>query len=99
MGDFTVLFLPQLLPEDADPEGSVRYKCYIIHEQIRTDSAYSLKHYNGIREKNTFIVEEKSKEFKKAYNVRLGKGTVVRHADGSYAWWFDSLNFDGGYDK
>lgn len=77
---------PDLLPETADPIGSTRYgNVRIVLEQIENNK-YETTYYNSIAENNTFIIEDKSPEYK-GYECRFFKGTIVKEADGSYSWW------------
>ena len=77
---------PDLLPDTADPKGSTRYgNVKIVLEQIESNK-YETTYYNNIAENNTFIIEDKSPEYK-GYECRFFKGTIVKEADGSYSWW------------
>lgn len=77
---------PDLLPETADPIGSIRYgNVRIVLEQIENNK-YETTYYNSIAENNTFIIEDKSPEYK-GYECSFFKGTIIKEADGSYSWW------------
>lgn len=80
------MFNPDLLPEAADPEGSVRYgNVSIFHEKIECKHD-TTTFYDDIAKTNTFIIEDKSPQYK-GYECSIFKGTVIKEANGSYHWW------------
>lgn len=80
------MFHPDLLPETADPECSVHYgNVNICHEKIECkheDTTF----YNDIEKANTFIIEDKSPQYK-GYECHIFKGIVIKESNGSYHWW------------
>ena len=80
------MFHPDLLPDTADPEGSVRYgNVNICHEKIECkheDTTF----YDDIAKTNTFIIDDKSPQYR-GYECCIFKGTVIKEANGSYHWW------------
>ena len=77
---------PDLLPQDADPEGSIRYEnVTIIHEMIECHYAFT-QFYDELQNANRLIIEEHNPEFN-GYLVHEFTGTVLREANGDYSWW------------
>ena len=82
----SITYHPDLLPETADPIDSTRYcNVKIVLEQIESNK-YETTYYNSIVENNTFIIEDKSPDYK-GYECRCFRGTVLKESNGSYSWW------------
>lgn len=79
------LFHPDLLPANADPQGSVRYENVdILHitmpcKHIKTISGFT-------PDKDMFVVCDYTPDCT-IWNHRFFKGTIIVEADGSYSWW------------
>lgn len=81
-----MMFHPDLLSKNADPEGSVRYgNVNICHEKIECKHE-DITFYDDITATNTFIVEDKSPQYR-GYECCMFKGVVVKETNGSYHWW------------
>lgn len=85
MTEKSMMFHPSILPETADPEGSIRYNCIICHEKMFSLNSQTF-FYNAIKDKGLFIVEEHNPEYKK-YETSFFKGVVLKGANGEYSWW------------
>lgn len=73
---------PDLLPSTTDPQGSARFNCTIIHEQIRGES-HTL-YYDDL-ENGKFIIEDCQPEYAD-YEAHVFEGIVLREP-GGYSWW------------
>lgn len=83
-------FNPDLLPDAADPVGSVRYdNVNICHEKIKCKHD-TTTFYDDIDKNNTFIVEDKSPLYD-GYEVHMFEGVVLRE-NNSYSWWHKIIN-------
>lgn len=81
-----VIYNPDLLPESADPQQSIRYcNVSIIHIEIKCRHE-EVKFHDWISANNTFVIEDCSPEYT-GYEYKVFKGVVVREADGTYNWW------------
>lgn len=81
-----VMFAMDLLPETADPEGSIRYSnVKICHEQIECRHS-KVCWFDDIAKNNVFIIQDQSPKYK-GYEVHMFKGTVLRERNGQYSWW------------
>lgn len=76
-------FHPDILPPTADPEGSERFDCTIIHEQIHGGSKTTF--YDDIQN-GRFIIEDYQPEYE-GYEVHVFEGVVLREGNGRYSWW------------
>lgn len=86
MTETIMTFHPSILPESADPIGSTRYECYIMHTRTQSEMD-SVKCYDDIAEHELFLVDEYSPEFKDEYAVDIFLGTVLKESNGIYSWW------------
>ena len=78
-------FNPDLLPANADPEGSTRYENVdIYHEQIECRRERT-EFYDDIANANRFIIADYSPQYN-GYECRYFKGTVLKETNG-YSWW------------
>lgn len=81
-----IAYNPDLLPETADPQGSVRYSdVNIIHEKIECRHEETT-FYDDIADNNMFLIEDKSPKYE-GYESHMFKGVVVKEENGSYNWW------------
>lgn len=81
-----MIFHPDILSENSDPQGSIRYgNVNIVHEQIECRHT-SVTYYDNIAESNSFIIEDRSPEYN-GYEVHIFKGVVVKENNGTYNWW------------
>ena len=79
-------FNPNLLSENADPEGSARYEnVNIYHERIECHRERT-EFYDDIANANRFIIADYSPQYA-GYECRCFKGIVLREANGQYSWW------------
>ena len=79
-------FNPNLLSENADPEGSTRYEnVNIINERIECHREHT-EFYDGISSANRLVIADYSPCYD-GFESRCFKGTVLREADGTYSWW------------
>lgn len=76
---------PYEIPESADPIGSTRYNCKIIHEKIFSLNQQAF-FYDDIEDRGVFIVEEHSPEYR-GYEVVIFDGTVLKEKNNEYSWW------------
>ena len=76
---------PYEIPESADPIGSTRYNCKIIHEKIFSLNQQTF-FYDDINDRGVFIVEEHSPEYR-GYVAVIFEGTVLKEKDNEYSWW------------
>jgi hypothetical protein len=89
--DKVMMFHPSLLPVTADPIGSKRYKCCILHfkNRVSNKTKYNVKCYDDIFNKGIFLVDEYSPEFNDTVDVF--EGTVLIEQNGIYSWWRNIL--------
>lgn len=84
-----VMFAMDLLPETADPEGSVRYTdVTIVYLYIPCKQEGIVTQW--FKDNNTFIVYYCSPEYinnKKAYTGEYFTGTVLAEKNNKYSWW------------
>jgi hypothetical protein len=73
------------IPESADPIGSTRYNCTIMHEKIFSLNQQTF-FYDDIEDNGVFIVEEHSPEYR-GYEVVIFEGTVLKEKNNEYSWW------------
>lgn len=90
--DYLRMSHPDLQPRSADPEGSIRYHCKIMHLMHKSDT-YNLLFVNLINKHNLFIVDEYSPDFKNVGRVFTGK--VLDEGNGSFSWWEDYSDEQG----
>ena len=83
----TSTYHPEILPATADPEGSERFDCTIIHEQIHGEPHTLF--YDDL-ENGRFIIEDCQPEYD-GYEAHVFAGVVLREPDGSYSWWREIL--------
>lgn len=76
---------PYEIPESADPIGSTRYNCTIMHEKIFSLNQQTF-FYDDIEDRGVFIVEEHSPEYR-GYEVVIFDGTVLKEKNNEYSWW------------
>ncbi len=76
---------PYEIPESADPIGSTRYNCTIMHEKIFSLNQQTF-FYDDIEDRGVFIVEEHSPEYR-GYEVATFEGTVLKEKNNEYSWW------------
>lgn len=76
---------PYEMPELADPIGSTRYNCTIMHEKIFSLNQQTF-FYDDIEDRRVFIVEEHSPEYR-GYEVVIFEGTVLKEKNNEYSWW------------
>lgn len=87
--DKTMMFHPDLLPETADPVGSVRHKgATIARVEIMCKEAGVIKQY--CEATNTLIIWCMSPTYTEN-DVKFLKGTVLEEANGTYSWWEDII--------
>lgn len=92
-----VMYNPDLLNRDSDPEGSTRYEnVNIIHEKIERFKE-SVTFFNDIDKANAFIIEDCSPQYN-GYEARIFKGTVIKEANGTYSWWKNINQKENEYD-
>ena len=81
-----MMFNPNLLPESADPEGSIRYKNVdIVHVQITNDYE-EVTFFDMIEVANRFEICDKSPHYD-GYECHVFKGDVLKEKNGGYSWW------------
>ena len=86
------MFNPDLLPETADPEGSIRYEnvnMLLLIIPCRETGVL----YQWYKDDNTFIIYDCSPEYGNQA-VDAFKGTLLVEADGSYSWWRSIIQED-----
>lgn len=76
---------PQEIPESADPIGSTRYNCTIIHEKIFSLNQQTF-FYDDIDDRGVFIVEDHDPDYR-GYEVAVFEGTVLKEKNNDYSWW------------
>ena len=77
-----ITYHPDILPATADPQGSARFDCTIIHEQIHGESRVT---YYEDFQNGRFIIEDCQPEYD-GYEAHVFAGVVLREPDG-YSWW------------
>ena len=87
MENSTIMFLPQIFPESADPEGSIRYSCFIINKKQKNEKE-SINFIDNIEKDNCFIIEENTKSLSDNIMWLCGKGIVIKEKDNKYSWFF-----------
>lgn len=80
-----MFYNPYEMPESADPIGSTRYNCTIMHEKIFSLNQQTF-FYDDIEDRGVFIVEEHSPEYR-GYEVVIFDGTVLKEKNNEYSWW------------
>lgn len=80
-----MFYNPYEIPESADPIGSTRYNCTIMHEKIFGLNQQTF-FYDDIDDSGVFIVEEHSPEYS-GYAVTIFEGTVIKEKNNEYSWW------------
>jgi len=86
------MFNPDLLPETADPEGSVRYEdvnILLLIIPCRETGVLCQWH----KDNNMFIIYDCSPEYV-SQAVDAFKGTLLVEANGSYSWWRSIIQED-----
>lgn len=80
-----MFYNPYEMQESADPIGSTRYNCTIMHEKISSLNQQTF-FYDDIEDSGVFIVEEHSPEYR-GYEVVIFEGTVLKEKNNEYSWW------------
>ena len=76
---------PDLLPDSADPEGSMRYENVdIMHLYIPADAENCINHW--YEKLNLFVVYDYAPSYTEHIIARF-KGTVLEESNGTYSWW------------
>lgn len=87
-----MMFNPDLLPETADPEGSIRYENVNMLLLIIPCRETGIL-YQWYKDDNTFIIYDCSPEYNNQA-IDAFKGTLLVETDGSYSWWRSIIQED-----
>ena len=87
-----MMFNPNLLPESADPIGSVRYKCLII--KLIGRGHYSLNFEDYLEEANTLVVKYLSPN-NPIFRVEIFDGIALKERNNRYSYWKDIRGGEG----
>lgn len=81
-----ILYNPDLLNPNSDPEGSERFEnVNIVHEKIERCKEEVIW-FDDIENTNTFIIQDCSPQYE-GYEAHIFKGTVIKERNGEYSWW------------
>lgn len=85
MADLTIMSNPDLLPESADPAGSIRYYVTIMERSIPWYED-SVTFVNLIRTNSLFVVDKLDSHCN-APKTEVFDGVVLKEKNGKYSWW------------